>query len=97
MPEYKFTYKISGIHLTDLQRTRISDEIALAVTRTLLDDSPGTLCMRYEAEHPICGGAHRREDEPATDDESESAVVDPSPDDTQTDSAPRCSLESAIP
>ena len=62
MPEYKFSYKVSGVVLSDAQRTLISEEISLAVTRVILGESPTALGLRYEGEHPICGGAHRREE-----------------------------------
>lgn len=62
MPEYKFSYRVSGIVLSEAQRTRISEEISLAVTRSLLGESPAALGLTYEGKHPICGGAHRRDE-----------------------------------
>lgn len=41
MSEHKFTYTVSGIHLSDEQQTRVSQAIAAAVAGAIVGDSPG--------------------------------------------------------
>lgn len=64
MHAQKFVYTVSGVALTATQKVRINEEIAAAVARVLLDASPAALNSDYLAEHPICGGSHKRDDLP---------------------------------
>ncbi len=43
MHEHKFTYTIAGVHLSDEQKTRVSQAIAGAVAGVLASESPGQL------------------------------------------------------
>lgn len=62
MPIHKFVHTVSGVELTEAQKGRIYEEIAATVTRVLLGMTPSTLTSNYLAEHPVCGGAHKREE-----------------------------------
>src|SRR5687768_7166563 len=58
MPQHKFFYRLSGMALTDAQKTRISEEIAVAVTRVIATEFPDSPQMNYQSPHPVCGGSH---------------------------------------
>lgn len=41
MPEHKFTYTVSGVHLSDKQQQRVSQAIASAVAGAIAGEAPG--------------------------------------------------------
>jgi hypothetical protein len=41
MSEHKFVYTVSGVHLSDEQKTRVSQAIAGAVAGVIAGESPG--------------------------------------------------------
>ena len=54
--EHKFVYTVSGVQLSDAQKTKISQEIAVAVTRAIVGDSPTQLRADYLTLCRINGG-----------------------------------------
>jgi hypothetical protein len=56
MAETKFVYAVSGVDLSEAQKARISQAIAVAVAQTLTSDSPGTIRMDYLNATNIHGG-----------------------------------------
>lgn len=68
MPEHKFVYRVSGMALSDAQKTLIAEEIAVAVARVIATQFPQAAHMSYESPHPVCGGSHRVK--PSADEQS---------------------------
>jgi len=52
----KFVYTVSGVHLSDAQKAKISQEIAMAVTRALVGDHPDALKTDFLTIHRVQGG-----------------------------------------
>lgn len=63
MAAHRFVYTLSGVELSEPLKAKISEEIALAVTRVLVGENPTTLSSVYQSPHPVCGGAHRKTDD----------------------------------
>lgn len=57
MCEHTFLYRVSGVDLSDLQKARISEAIALAVTRAITGSFPEPLPSDFHSAHPACGGS----------------------------------------
>jgi hypothetical protein len=56
MSDHRFSYTVSGIHLSDDQRIAISQAIAAAVADVLLGDDPGAVRADCLTLHRIYGG-----------------------------------------
>jgi hypothetical protein len=56
MADHKFVYTVSGVDLSDAQKTKISQEIAVAVTRALIGASPEELPADHLSLCRINGG-----------------------------------------
>jgi len=56
MADHKFVYTVSGVDLSDAQKVKISQEIAMAVTRTIVGHSPGELHTDFLTLHRVNGG-----------------------------------------
>jgi hypothetical protein len=56
MATQKFVYTVSGVTLTDAQKTKISQEIATVVTRAVLGESPAALQPELLTLHGVAGG-----------------------------------------
>ena len=56
MPSHKFVYTVSGIELTDNQKTKISQEIAGVVARAVLGESPQQIQPELLTLHGVAGG-----------------------------------------
>jgi hypothetical protein len=56
MTTQKFVYTVSGIDLSDAQKAKISQEIAAAVTRVVLGESPKQVQPQLMSLHGVYGG-----------------------------------------
>jgi ethanolamine ammonia-lyase small subunit len=56
MADYKFVYTVSGVDLSDAQRTKISQGIAAAVTHALVGEAPTALRNESLSLFRIYGG-----------------------------------------
>lgn len=56
MPDHQFVYTVSGIDLSDVQKSRISEQIAAVVTRAITGDVPDRLSANYLTLVRIHGG-----------------------------------------
>jgi hypothetical protein len=56
MAEHKFEFRVSGVNLSEEQKSRIAGDIALVVTRALVGGSPGTLSTPMWSLMNIHGG-----------------------------------------
>ncbi|HYI64053.1 MAG TPA: hypothetical protein VEW71_04135 [Allosphingosinicella sp.] len=77
MSSQRFVYTVSGIELTDAQKSHISEEIAAAVTRALLGEMPTVLDSGYLSEHPLCGGSHIHPEDLDSPTEAEPSAIAP--------------------
>lgn len=56
MADTKFVYTVSGVELSEAQKLKISEEIAAAVTKAIVGQSPEQLRTDYLTLHQIAGG-----------------------------------------
>jgi len=56
MAEHKFEFTLSGVNLSDAQKTQIASEIALVVTRAVTGGSPQALSTPMWSKVNIHGG-----------------------------------------
>lgn len=56
MPDHRFVYTVSGIELSEVQKSRISEQIAAVVTRAITGDTPDELSANYLTLVRIHGG-----------------------------------------
>ena len=56
MATHKFVYTVSGVELSDAQKSTISQEIAAAVTRVVLGGSPKHIQPELLTLHGVAGG-----------------------------------------
>ncbi|MDR3506388.1 MAG: hypothetical protein P4L64_00665 [Caulobacteraceae bacterium] len=60
MSEHKFTYTVSGVNLSNEQKTAISQAIAAVVAEVLMGDDPGGFRADSLVLHRIYGGIWQR-------------------------------------
>ena len=56
MAEHKFEFTLSGVNLSEAQKTQIASEIALVVTRAVTGNSPQALSTPMWSKVNIHGG-----------------------------------------
>lgn len=76
MCEYEFKYVVSGIELSESERLRISEAIAITVAHALAGEFPEPLPSNFHSNHPACGGldaSSRSDNAPMQDAETQEA------------------------
>ena len=56
MADHKFEFTLSGVHLTEEQKSQIAGEIAMVVTRVVVGNSPGAANAAMWSQVKINGG-----------------------------------------
>lgn len=62
MASHKFVYTVSGIDLSDAQKSKISQEIAAVVTRAVLGESRAAIQPDLLTRYGVAGGKMRPAD-----------------------------------